>query len=160
MPKNQKEEDVKAIPEEKKAKKFNPIIIIVLALVVIGAGSFGGFYFFLQNKDKATATVVETKVPVAETMTVNLSDTDGKRYLKASVYISYDASDKKAAEEITAKSVEIKDKTMFYLKSKQSKDFDAANEAKLKGDLVLELNKIMTEGKIINVYFPGDLLIQ
>lgn len=160
MAKNQKEEEVKSTTEEKKSKKINPIIIIVLALVVIGAGSFGGFYLFMQNKDKASTTVVETKVAIADGITVNLNDADGKRYLKASVYISYDASDKKSAEEVTAKQVEIKDRTIFYLKSRVAKDFDASNEAKLKGDLVIELNKIMTEGKIINVYFPGDLLIQ
>lgn len=160
MAKNSKEEEVKVAPEAKKSKKPNLIIIIVLLLVVVGVGSFGGFYLFLQNKDKTNTSVVETKVAVADGITVNLSDTDAKKYLKASVSISYDASDKKSAEEVTAKAVEIKDKTIFYLKSKQSKDFEASNEAKLKSDLVVELNKIMTEGKIINVYFPGDLLIQ
>lgn len=162
MAKNENNEETKENKETKETKKksLNPIIIIVILILVLGLGSFGGFYMFMKNNSSASTTITETKVEMFKDVTVNLSDTDSQRYLKASVTISYDAKDKKAATEITDKSVELKDKIMFFLKSKKAKDFDASNEAKLKSDLVTELNKIMTEGKIVNVYFPGDLLIQ
>ena len=62
--------------------------------------------------------------------------------------------------EIKEKTVEIMDKTIFYLKSKKVEDFKAINEEKLKKDLIDQINTLLTTGQIINVYFPGDLLVQ
>ncbi|NLK94058.1 MAG: flagellar basal body-associated protein FliL [Clostridiales bacterium] len=139
-------------------KKMNPLVIIILLLVVVGAGTFGGVYLFMQKNN--TGEVTEEKVPILEAATVNLNDESGKKYVKASVYISYDKKNSDLAEEITNKTVEIKDKTIFYLKSKSSEDFTSDNEETIKKELVSEINKLLKKGSIINVYFPGDLLVQ
>lgn len=145
--------------QEKSSGKLKTILIVVIALVVLGAGTFGGVFFYMKSKDSADKVITEVKVPVGDEITVNLKDTSSKRYLKVKVNISYDKKDKDAAKEVEEKAVEIKDKTIFYLKSKEAKDFSAENEEALKSGLVNELNKIMTKGKIINVYFD-DLLTQ
>lgn len=139
-------------------KKMNPLVIIILLLVVVGAGTFGGVYLFMQKNN--TGEVTEEKVPILEAATVNLNDESGKKYVKASVYISYDKKNSDLADEITNKTVEIKDKTIFYLKSKSSEDFTSDNEETIKKELVSEINKLLKKGSIINVYFPGDLLVQ
>lgn len=146
---------------KEKGKKTRPIILIVIVLVALGIGAFIGTKV-LSSGNGATVVkpIVEVKVPIAETITVNLSDEGGKRYLKASVTISYDSLNENLGTEITEKTVEIKDKTIFYLKSKKAADFDASNEVALKKGLVDEINKLLLNGQIINVYFPGDLLVQ
>ncbi|MGG7176570.1 flagellar basal body-associated FliL family protein [Clostridium paraputrificum] len=144
---------------EKSSGKFKTIFLILIAFIVLGAGTFGGVYFFMQSRDNSQKVISEIKVPVGEEIMINLSDSDAKRYLKAKVNVSYDKKDKKAAKEIEEKAVEIKDKTIFYLKSKVAKDFEAGNEEKLKKELVLEINKILDQGKIVDVYFD-ELLTQ
>lgn len=154
---NNEEETVK-----EKKKGLNPIILIVVILAGVGIGAFGAKVFLFKDTDNTIVKpVVEVKVPITEeAITVNLSDEGVKRYLKASVTISYDETNKELGAEIENKKVEIKDKTMFYLKSRKAADFDAINEVTLKTALVAEINKLLAKGQIINVYFPGDLLVQ
>ena len=150
----------KKVKEEKSSSKSKTIIIVILALLVLGLGTFAGVTLFMKNNSQPKEVIInEIKVPVGEEIMINLNDEDQKRYLKAKVNISYDKKDKKAAKEVEAKAVEIKDKTIFYLKSKEVKDFEPENEANLKKGLVTELNKLMNEGKILNVYFD-DLITQ
>lgn len=155
-----KENEEEKVKEKKRG--MSPIILIVAIVVAIVIGAFGAKMFLFKDTDSTTVKpVVEVKVPITEeAITVNLSDEGGKRYLKASITISYDETNKELGTEIEEKTVEIKDKTMFYLKSKKATDFDAINEVTLKTGLVAEINKLLATGQIINVYFPGDLLVQ
>ena len=160
MAKNEKEKEKENGKDKGNGKKMNPIILVVLLVVGIGVGVFVGTTFISKNNNTAVKHAVEIKVPIAETVTVNLSDEGAKRLVKASVTISYDENNKDLGDEIKEKTVEIKDKTIFYLKSKKAADFNASNETVLKKDLIEEINKLLTTGQIINVYFPGDLLVQ
>lgn len=135
-------------------------MLVLVAFIVLGAGTFGGVYLYMQNKGSATEkAITEIKVPVGEEIMVNLKDKGGKNYLKTKVNISYDKNDKKSAKEIEEKAVEIQDKTIVYLKSKEVKDFEASNLDSIKKGLVTEINKILVNGKIVDVYFT-DLLTQ
>ena len=137
-----------------KSKSIGKVKIILGAIVILILGSIIGFkYMGVVNKNNDYESVKEIKVPLGDEIMVNLNDEGGKRYLKAKVNISYNEKDKKAAKEIEEKVTEIKDKTIFYLKSKTVDDFSSDNEEELKRNLILELNKIMNEGKIIDVYF-------
>ena len=144
---------------EKTSGNLKTVLLVIVVLAVLGAGTFGGVYLFMQNNNNSQKTITEVKVPVGEEIMVNLNDSEARRYLKAKVSISYDEKDKKAAKEVEQKSVEIKDKTIFYLKSKSADEFKPDNEKKLKEDLVQEINKILHNGKIMDVYFD-ELLIQ
>lgn len=142
---------------EKKGGKLKNVLIILVAFIFMGAGTFAGVYFYMQNKGDKTVSVSQAYVKVGEEMTVNLSDESPKRFLKATVSIGYDENDKDTAKEVEKKSVEIKDKTLFYLKSKKVEDFTAKNEENLKKGLVDEINKILVDGKILDVYFDNIL---
>ena len=145
---NNEEETVK-----EKKKGLNPIILIVVILAGVGIGAFGAKVFLFKDTDNTIVKpVVEVKVPITEeAITVNLSDEGVKRYLKASVTISYDETNKELGAEIENKKVEIKDKTMFYLKSIKAADFDAINEVTLKTALVAEINKLLNTFSVAKV---------
>lgn len=144
--------------DETKSKK-PMILIVVLVLIVLGAGSFGGVYLFMQNNSSGAAKeITETKVKECEDLTVNLSETG--KYLKTTVYISYNEKNSDLGEEITNKQVEIQDKITYYLQSKKAEDFESDNINDLKRDLIKEVNSVLTKGKIVNVYFPNGLLVQ
>lgn len=146
--------------EKKKSGGLKNVIIIILALLVLGAAAFGGFYFYKQsNAEPKEEIIVQTKVPVGEQMTVNLNSENAKRYLKVSVSLGYDSKDKATTKEIEQKGIEIKDKTLFYLKSRKLEDFETKNEKNLKAGLVEEINELLVEGEILDVYFT-DLLTQ
>ena len=89
--------------QEKSSGKLKTILIVVIALVVLGAGTFGGVFFYMKSKDSADKVITEVKVPVGDEITVNLKDTSSKRYLKVKVNISYDKKDKDAAKEVEEK---------------------------------------------------------
>lgn len=139
-------------------KKMNPIIIIVIMIIVLGVGAFGGAYLFMQKNGEKAKTVVETKVPILQDVTVNLADGDG--YLKTTVYISYNEKNSKLGEEITSKTVEIQDKTVLYLQSKKASDLTSSNEKEIKTQLKKSINSVLDKGEIVNVYFPNGFLVQ
>lgn len=152
-------ESSKQAGETQGKSKKSMIIIIALVLIVLGAGSFGGVYLFMQNNSGDEAKeVVETKVKECEDLTVNLSESG--KYLKTTVYISYDEENSDLGEEVTNKQVEIQDKITYYLQSRKAEDFESDNVSDLKKDLIKEVNSVLTKGKVVNVYFPNGLLVQ
>ena len=76
--------------EKSRSGGIKKILVIVLALLVLGAGGFGGVYFYMQSTSDVEKPIVEEKVPVAEDIMVRLADESGRSYLKATMNISYD----------------------------------------------------------------------
>lgn len=141
------------------SNKSNKLIIIIAIIVALGAGTFGGSYYFM-NKNNANQPVYiqEEYVEVGEIF-VNLSDENDKRYAKLNLSISYDTSNKDLEKEIAEKQVVIKDTAVFYFKSLYAKDFEPANEAVLKGDLVARINKQLNSGLLVDVYI-SEIIVQ
>lgn len=100
---------------ETKGEGFKKIIIIVLVLVIVGAGAFGGYMLFAKNKKGANSAnqmpvnnnnvinsqqtnngmypqqvVVSSKTYSLDEFLVNLADEDGKRFVKAKIFIGYE----------------------------------------------------------------------
>lgn len=139
--------------------KSSKLIIIIAIIVALGLGTFGGVYFFM-NKNNANQPVYikETFVEVGEIF-VNLSDENSKRYAKLNLSLSYDSANKELTSEIEEKQVVIKDIAVFYFKSLYAKDFEPANEAVLKGDLIARLNKGLNSGLLVDVYI-SEIIVQ
>lgn len=146
--------------KDNKEKKGGKIILIVIAIVLaLGGGTFAGvFYYMNKNVNAQPVYIKEAFVEVGEIF-VNLSDEDNKRYVKLNLSVSYDSSNKDLAEEISEKSVAIRDVAIFYIKSCKAKDFEPANEAILKGELINRINKKLTSGVLKDVYF-SDIIVQ
>ncbi|EOR27246.1 flagellar basal body-associated protein FliL [Clostridium sartagoforme AAU1] len=145
--------------EKKEKKKGNKLILIIAILAVLGGGTFGGVYYFM-NKDNASQPVViqEAFFEVGEIF-VNLSDEGSKRYIKLNLSISYDSKNKDLAKEIEDKKVVIRDIAIFYIKSCKAKDFEPANEAVLKGDIIARINQKLTSGLLKDIYI-SDIIVQ
>ncbi|MDV4149694.1 flagellar basal body-associated FliL family protein [Clostridium sp. AL.422] len=143
--------------ENKKNKK--PILIILILLIFIGAGAFGGFYFYL-SKNNASAPIImqEGFVEIGEIF-VNLSDEGSKRYVKLNMSVSYDKANEDIASEIEDKKIVIRDVANFYIKSCKAKDFEPANEVVLKGDLISRINQKLTSGLLKDIYI-SEIIVQ
>ncbi|MGL5152451.1 MAG: flagellar basal body-associated FliL family protein [Clostridium sp.] len=146
--------------QEKKGKgKF--ILISILALAIVGAGTFFATKIMLEKKAAAAGAepiIKEAYFDLGEVM-VNLNDEGVKRYLKTTMSISYDSSNKKLPAELEEKKVALRDATIYYFKTKKTSDFNSENEAAVKKGLVDKINGILIEGKILDVKF-ADLITQ
>lgn len=143
--------------KEKKKGKF--IFIIIAIILALGGGTFAGVYFYMnKNKESQPVYIKEAFIEVGEIF-VNLSDEGSKRYVKLNLSISYDSANKDLGKELTDKSVVIRDVAIFYIKACKAKDFDPANEAILKGDLINRINQKLTSGVLKDAYI-SDIIVQ
>ena len=136
--------------------KGKGILLAVLVLVVIGIGTFGGVYFYMQSNGASESKIEAADYTILSDATLNLSDEGGKSYLKTSLTLSYDSKDKDLIEELGRKKISIQDAAIWYLKSKTSNDFAAANELELKQGLIDTVNNVLESGKILDVYLVGE----
>lgn len=152
MAKKQKDE----VKENTGKGKSKFIIFAIIALLVMGAGTFGGVYFYMQSKDPALAKIEPADYDLLKSTTVNLSDESGRAYLKTSLTLSYDSKNADLLAELDKKKVSIQDASIWYLKSKVSTDFSSENEKQLKQGLIDTINGILEEGTILDVYLVGS----
>ena len=141
-------------------KKTNKTILIVLLLMIfIGAGTFGGVYFYMK-KNNATVPVIvkESFVEIGEIF-VNLSDEGNKRYVKLNMSVSYDKSNKDLAKELEDKKIVIRDVANFYIKACEAEAFEPENEVVLKADLIARINQKLTTGVLKDVYI-SEIIVQ
>jgi len=139
------------------------VIIVLLVLVVVGGAAFGGMYF--AGKKGASAATTKAKVVEVNEITysldeflVNLMDEDGRRYLKAKVFIGYE-DNKDLTTELDTKKPIIRDAVISSLRSKKTTDFSATGIDTIKNELIARINPTLTKGKIFHIYF-NDILVQ
>ena len=138
------------------------VIIVLLVLVVVGGAAFGGMYL-AGKKSTSAATTKEKAVEIEATYSldeflVNLMDEDGRRYLKAKVFIGYEENKELTAELETKKPI-IRDVVITTLRSKKTTDFSATGIDAIKNQLISSINPTLTKGKISHIYF-NDILVQ
>lgn len=151
MAKKQKDE----VQENGGKGKSKVLIFAIIALIVMGAGTFGGVYFYMQGKDAAAAKIEPADYVLLTDTTLNLSDESGKSYLKTSLTLSYDSKNTELLAELDKKKISIQDASIWYLKSRVSTDFRAENEKELKQGLIDTINNILEDGNILDVYLVG-----
>jgi flagellar FliL protein len=171
--------------EEKGGKKLKLIIIGLLAIIIVGAGAYFGYTKFI--KDKGTTTAVKTtqtqvqqtgQTQVQQTAQnqtylqqivsdsnfgldeclINLADEDGKRYLKAKVFVGYDKNSKLDTE-LADKKPMIRDSVITVLRSKKAAEITPKGMDAIKMELIQRINPLLKKGQINNIYF-SDILVQ
>jgi flagellar FliL protein len=157
---------MKEKPKKEKAPKGNIlkiIIIVLLALIVVGGAAFGGMY--IASKKAPSADSKSEKVVEVNEVTysldeflVNLSDEDGRRYLKVKVFIGYEENEELVVELETKKPI-IRDLINTSLRAKKTTDFSATGVETIKAELIASINPVLTKGKISHIYF-NDILVQ
>ncbi|MFV3011459.1 flagellar basal body-associated protein FliL [Clostridium botulinum] len=167
---------------ETKGGSLKKVIIIVLVLVIVGAGAFGGYMLFAKNKKNANSAnqmpvnntnvinsqqtndgmyqqqvVVSSKTYSLDEVLVNLADEDGKRFIKAKIFIGYE--EKKLNKELETKKPILRDAVIGVLRSKKAADINPKNIDKIKVEIINKISPMLEKGRISSIYFD-DLIVQ
>jgi len=154
--------------EQEKKKKGSKLkwILLVAVIIVLGAGGFFGYTYFLADKNEdgnATKTEesasenkdkkdLKSQVVSLPPFIVNLADPLGRRYLKVSIDV--EVVSEAAAQKLEDSMPEVKDALLLLLSSKSFSEVDSMEEKlQLKSQIVSRLNQILDESLVIKVYF-------
>ena len=160
--------------QEKREKSPVLVIMIVLVLLVLVAGGAAGYFFLLAPKTdhgrgsvaQATAAqsqayspgVLSGPMKPMDPFIVNLTDAQGTRYLKVTMQL--EMSHEMLASEIDARQPQIRDEVITMLSSKSFDDVATiAGKRALKRGILNSMNKYLTTGKVLNVYF-SEFVVQ
>jgi flagellar protein FliL len=153
------DEAASEVVEEKKKSSLVKIIILVAILAALGGGGFFAYLKFFKHSADPKEPVAEQ--PVTQEMgtyLVNLSDPGGKRYLK--VTMQFELTGAKVSQELARRSVEVRDKIIMLLSSKEYEDIgNPTGKVTLKKELMAQLNKTLQDGQVKEIYFT-EFLVQ
>ncbi|HBD10447.1 MAG TPA: flagellar basal body protein FliL [Syntrophobacteraceae bacterium] len=146
--------------EPKKKSSLIKIIILVVAVAALGGGGFFAYLkFFKKAPDHDKQPLVEQ--PVMQEMgtyLVNLADPGGKRYLK--VTMQFELTNAKVAQELGKRSVEVRDKIIMILSSKEYEEIgNPTGKMTLKKELINQMNRFLQDGQVKEIYF-SEFLVQ
>ena len=149
--------------EKKGGKKFLSLkmLILLLGIIILGAGSFFGYKYILSNDKNATNASTQGKSSEKEkpssmvtlpTILVNLSDPLGKRYLKMTAKL--EVQGKNSNSMIEEKMPQIKDSIILLLSSKSYQDLSSMEKKiQLKKEIVKRINQILEKSVVNSVFF-------
>lgn len=145
-----KSENNVEIPQSKKITKYLIIALIILVL------SFAGAFFIGKNLfgSPQANSGQEHIGPLYESpeFTVNIANSNGRRFLMAQ--FSLEMENKKVLKELNKKLPIFQDKVIIVLSSQTVEDLNSQDgKTKIKQLLIDNINDILTEGKIINIFF-------
>jgi flagellar FliL protein len=152
-----KRDEMEKQEEQSKPKKRLPvkwILIVVIAVLFVGAGVGAGYYVLIK-KNKAP---VEAKNPAVitiwpmEAFIVNIADVSGERYLK--LVVQLELSEVEAVTELEQIKPRLRDTILDLLSPKTLKELmDLAGKQRLREDIAGRVNNVLTRGKVNRVYF-------
>lgn len=162
----------------KKKSKFK-LIMIILALLLLVGGAVGGFWWFTMRDtgpilpipgistitgDQASsqgspATSSGSAPPKASTssvalptVTVNLTDPSGTRYLRVGMEVEVSSPD--AIADIQNQNARIRDAIIILLSSKTYAELATADgKIQVKNEVASRLNQILGSPKVVRIYF-------
>jgi len=154
------------------------ILIVVFVLLLVGGGT-AGYFIFMAPKDNAQASPAQqtsaaqgdasmaASSPAAgfagvmkplDSFIVNLTDAQGTRYLK--VVMKLEMSNEILGAEIDRKTPQIRDEVIMLLSSKAFDDVSSiAGKRALKRGILNSVNKYLTTGRVLRIYF-SEFVVQ
>lgn len=153
-----------------KGNIFKIVIIVFLAAVLLGGGTFAGYYVAMKNTpttNKGASTVASGDYAKKKTFSlddefiVNLKSDSNPRFLKTQIYVGYPESkdDEKFENELKEKTAIMRDAIISVLRSKKAEDFSEAGIENIKKELINKINPLLSEGKITDIYFY-EIIVQ
>lgn len=140
------------------------IVIAVLALVVTVTTVVSTVYLReAGGRELEVSTPPQDANPLYKMFgpldfTVNLLDTDQRRYLKVMVTLGYE--DKALAKELEQRKAQVRDTIINVLRNQRVDDvLDINGTDNLRRVMINELNAVLSRGEIKDIYFT-DFLIQ
>ena len=148
--------------DKQPAKNTKKLLLTVAMVLALLGGGLGLYTFFVQGNQDAVANRPAKEEPLLihgpQDFTVNLSDREQRRYLKATIALGY--AEERMAEELEQRSVQIRDMIIKVLRSFSTEDVATGEGiARLRAELIENLNNLLTSGEIKEIYFT-DLLVQ
>jgi len=146
------------VEEQKAPRKDKHLIWIVLivAMICISASAF--VYFKVMQKDSAEVSIKDMKSVTLPSMTVNLADMGGSRYLRTTITLEY--SSDKVKDELALSTYKVKDGILKVLRNTKASTLEDPQQTDaLKQALLDEVNSRLQSGKITGLYFE-ELLVQ
>ncbi|MBC8062240.1 MAG: flagellar basal body-associated FliL family protein [Clostridiaceae bacterium] len=159
----------KKVKEKKDKAKINPIMIMIVLMFILIVGLGAGIgYIIMNQKTPATTSTekvtghTELEVPplthvIEKDFTVNLTDTDAKRYIKLNITLAFTST--KLVEELEKMDSFIRDTVISVLREKKAADFTSKGTEDLKKEFMARINPYLKDGKISDIYF-NDILVQ
>jgi len=166
----QTEEESEGGGKKKGGSKLKLIIVIVLVLVILGVLGGAAYMMFLKPKPEETEQTAGKKkkaVPKKkeaasseigvlypfETFIVNMADSGGTRYLKVTLQVELDQTEK-LVEAMDKRKPQLRDAVLTVLATKRYEEVSSAQgKLILKQEIIRRVNSLVSEGSITNVYF-------
>lgn len=160
-------EEMDTQEEVKPKKSASKFIILALAVIVLGAGGYGGWTVFIKGKDqekkqetpvsKSASTTKKDEAKIVfplESFVVNLTDKTGlgKRYLKVMVALEVQDEDRKKIVE--AHMAELRDTSLLLLSSQSFGEISTMEgKLELKQALLSRINQTLGGVVVRKLYF-------
>lgn len=143
------ENNVKVYPKN----RFVKYILMGLAILII---SFGGAFIIGKSLFGSPGAMSDQEKigPFYESaeFTVNIADSSGRRFLLTQFSVEVDNKD--VLKEIEKKLPIFQDKVILVLSAQTIEDLNSSDgKANVKQLLIENINEILKEGKVINIYF-------
>jgi flagellar FliL protein len=156
-------DDAEQLDKQPQTKKKAPMLkwIIIISVVFVSVIGGAGYYFF--TKPAANKAVVQNQPVIGtiypmEPFIINLQDNQGERYLK--LIMQFEISDPLGVKELDMLKPKIRDNILDLLSAKTYKELmDVGGKQRLREEIVMRLNSIVTTAKISKVYFT-DFVVQ
>ncbi len=177
MPKNGKEPDLESTTmtdgeqteAPPKKSKMNLLIYIVVSVVMVGAGIFGGTKFLgktgpddetakhEQNEEEKEAEPINTEMVLIDDIIVNPSGTGGTRFLSCS--IGFEISIGEMAENFDKRKPMIRDALITILGSKTLEQLSDAREKEItRYQIKKRVEQLLKVEELYGVYFTDFVL--
>ena len=159
--KKEKKEAPNAENESKGRSKFK-LIIIFMMVIVLGAGGFLGWSFFMKKDNNSKEAEAEPKIEKElvripfpmKSFIVNLMDSSGsgRRYLKVTMELETSSEEYKTMLEKHLS--QLRDTIIMILSSMSFSDINTMEgKLELKKMLMMKINQVMGENIVTNIYF-------
>lgn len=147
--------------EQGKKGKFNQFFItIIVCLAIFFAAVFSATMFFiykvLPNKEYITVRDSENRVkylvPLDEALVINLSGSEGRRYLRVNLTIAVDSEETRM--EMVKRAPQVRDLIIGVFRTKTEKEIEGKEGSdKVRNELINILNDSLPMGKVVDLFF-------
>ncbi|MBS4021282.1 MAG: flagellar basal body-associated FliL family protein [Dethiobacter sp.] len=149
-------DDVPTGKANSKKRGRGKLIVLILFAAIVLAGGFSSWHFYFRDKMPQREAKILTSAPMD--FTVNLADSNQRRYLKAKIELGY--TGKGLSKEIEKKIPEIRDLIILIFRTKNAAEIGTTEGThELRLELREALNERLMSGEIVEVFFT-EFIIQ
>lgn len=153
---------------EEESKKKSPMVMVI-GLIVVGLILAGGVSYFIATKVMTdSVSKVPTREPgvfmklgdAKEGVIVNVGGVKSGRYLKVGIVLELDPTKgvNKEGKVNSATETKILDAVLQLLRAQKIEDFDPGKQEELKAQIKEEVNKVLGDKTVYEVYITNFVL--